>query len=287
MSEDNVILNTEDNASEETVTESSIEDAQVSEEVEAVSTDPAEVSTEDSETTASSEVDVVAEDTDDSSKDVEVVESTATSVELDGEFLAAIVSKLKELNIFAEVSNGNQEDSVEETEVVEAESSEEIESSNGASESGLHEEVATEDSKYSELKEDYANALRRVEELETRLVTVLSGLAEEKGKVFSEDQAVTLEVLSGWFDNMKEDSSKQVRKISKTVESPSVSSSDNGTSPTEDRSYLDGLGDYEKNVLRRYSDIIESNGKDAAERYLGSKKRYLPRGFHPSKLLES
>ena len=64
------------------------------------------------------------------------------------------------------------------------------------------------------------------------------------------------------------------------VEDPSISSSDasSSTVATGER-----LGGFEQTVIVNYNKILERDGLDAAEIFLTSQRRYLPRGFHPSK----
>jgi hypothetical protein len=42
------------------------------------------------------------------------------------------------------------------------------------------------------------------------------------------------------------------------------------------------LGDFEKTIVEKFQQILETDGEGAAERYVATKQRYLPRGFHPT-----
>lgn len=148
---------------------------------------------------------------------------------------------------------------------------------------GWEQEVPTQ-SDTAIVKEDYISALRRVSELEDKLNAVLDAHAELLDKSFPEaTNEERLEVKSTWFDSIKSvDSKEKVFSVeSKTivnVENPSVGSADE-SAPTGSTKVL---GEFEKKIIDQYNEIKETDGAITAERYLKSKSRYLPRGFHPS-----
>ena len=61
------------------------------------------------------------------------------------------------------------------------------------------------------------------------------------------------------------------------ITNPSIANSNDGVTPKSK------LGNFEKSVITKYNQIRETDGTDAAENYLHGKRRYLPRGFHPTK----
>jgi len=151
---------------------------------------------------------------------------------------------------------------------------------------GWEQEVPTQ-SDTAIVKEDYVSALRRVSELEDKLNAVLDAHAELLDKDFSKaTDEERLEVMSTWFDSIKSvDSKEKVFSVeSKTivnVENPSVGSADE-SAPTGSKK---ALGEFEKKIIDQYNEIKEADGAITAERYLKSKSRYLPRGFHPSNFI--
>ena len=137
----------------------------------------------------------------------------------------------------------------------------------------------------SELKQDYVSSLNKIEELETKLANVIKVLATVHGKDFSKvDSNDRLEVLCTWFDTIDNGEEDTETVICEKVENPSVATSD--SSPPAGIRFKQ-LGNFEQSIISRYNDIVENGGANAAERYLQSRRRYLPRGFHPSKLNES
>ena len=133
---------------------------------------------------------------------------------------------------------------------------------------------------YEELKTDHAVALKRIQELEDKLVTVLETYAKESN-VSSDSEKDKLSFYVNWFDNMstkvEEDNTANISVDA--IENPSVASSTTPSIIHDKR-----IGSFEKSIVDRYHEILEISGKDAAEGYLVSKRRYLPRGFHPNKL---
>jgi len=55
--------------------------------------------------------------------------------------------------------------------------------------------------------------------------------------------------------------------------------------PADRKQSISELGDFEKSVVSRFEEILTTKGLDAAEQYVSTQKRYLPRGFHPSKYI--
>tara|TARA_Y100001973_G_scaffold39802_1_gene59612 strand:- start:3871 stop:5829 length:1959 start_codon:yes stop_codon:yes gene_type:complete len=133
---------------------------------------------------------------------------------------------------------------------------------------------------YEALKADHAVALKQVQELEDKLTVVLEAFAKSNNVVSDSDED-KLSFYVNWFDNMstkvEEDSTEEIS--ADAIENPSLASS---TTPSIIRDKR--LGSFEKSIVNRYHEILEISGKDAAEGYLVSKRRYLPRGFHPNKL---
>ncbi len=61
------------------------------------------------------------------------------------------------------------------------------------------------------------------------------------------------------------------------VEDPSIASSDSEKKKTK-------LGKFEQRIVDHYTELLEKDGEDVANKYLDSKSGYLPRGFHPNNL---
>ncbi|MBM07986.1 MAG: hypothetical protein CMF69_00180, partial [Magnetovibrio sp.] len=126
---------------------------------------------------------------------------------------------------------------------------------------------------YEDLREDYKVALQRIEELENKLVKALSFFKKDED---CKDQ----ESLEKWFSDIVNRDSETTSREVPSVENPSVASSNTTESLDCDR-----LGKYEKTIVDNYRNILTNDGADAAERFLASKRRYLPRGFHPRKFI--
>jgi len=138
-----------------------------------------------------------------------------------------------------------------------------------------------EDGQLAELKKDYTEALKRIQMLEGRLEKAINAIAEyRKDSVSTEKGENKLEILWTYFDSI--DTTQAVESKSVViVEDPSVSSSDESSKTNPNRKRL---GNFEQNIINTYTKLLDDDGIDAAEYYLRSKKQYLPRGFHPSKL---
>jgi hypothetical protein len=138
------------------------------------------------------------------------------------------------------------------------------------------------DGALTELQRDYSTALAKVEDLEKKLETALEFVAKYNKKEISfEKDDNKLEVLVKYFDSIcKEENGEAKSTPMAVVENPSVNSSDVVTVSKK----VAKLGNFEKSVIDNYNLIVERDGLNAAEKFLGSQGRYLPRGFHPSKL---
>lgn len=138
------------------------------------------------------------------------------------------------------------------------------------------------DEALTELQRDYATALARVEDLEKKLETALEFVAKYNNKEISfEKDDNRLEVLVTYFDSICEKNNSEAETTPMAVvENPSVDSSDVVTPSKK----VAKLGNFEKSVIENYNLIVERDGLNAAEKFLVSQGRYLPRGFHPSKL---
>ena len=133
------------------------------------------------------------------------------------------------------------------------------------------------------LQKDYQNALATIQDLESKLENAILRIAKIQDKQISfEEDSNRLEVLLGYFDSISntDEVSEIEPKAVVVVEDPSISSSDasSSTVATGER-----LGGFEQTVIVNYNKILERDGLDAAEIFLTSQRRYLPRGFHPSK----
>ena len=136
------------------------------------------------------------------------------------------------------------------------------------------------DQAFTDLQKDYAVALRKIESLENKLESAIKVIADSKNKDFSfEKDDNRLEVLVSYFDSICTSDNDEAKPIA-VVENPSVDSSDVVTTSKS----VAKLGGFEKTVVDNYNLIVERDGLNAAEKYLDSQARYLPRGFHPSKL---
>ena len=136
------------------------------------------------------------------------------------------------------------------------------------------------DQELSEIQKDYSEALAKIQSLEEKLESAIQVIAKYENKEFSfEKDANRLEVLVTYFDSICSEDDNKAKSVV-VVENPSVDSSDVVTASKA----MTKLGGFEKTVVDNYNLIIERDGLNAAESYLSSQARYLPRGFHPSKL---
>ena len=121
---------------------------------------------------------------------------------------------------------------------------------------------------YENLVEDYKVALHKIENLESKLTTVFKHFGD-KSDSFEE-----------WFSTLVDSDSKNPSREVTQIENPSVVNRD-----TTVNTACDKLGKYERAIVDSYLNLLNNNGADAAERFLASKRRYLPRGFHPRKFI--
>ena len=129
------------------------------------------------------------------------------------------------------------------------------------------------DGKYQELKQDYEKSLNKIETLKNNLDTLSKVLMTKMNIEDSySDLDERIEGIVKWLSNEE----KEI-VVADSLENPSIAnSSDSIVTKNE-------LGSFEKSVITKYNTIRETDGNDAAERYLFNKRRYLPRGFHPTK----
>ncbi len=121
---------------------------------------------------------------------------------------------------------------------------------------------------YENLVEDYKVALHKIEDLESKLTAVFKHFGD-KSDSFEE-----------WFSTLVDSDSKNPSREVTQIENPSVVNRD-----TTVNTACDKLGKYESAIVDSYLNLLNNNGADAAERFLASKRRYLPRGFHPRKFI--
>jgi len=129
------------------------------------------------------------------------------------------------------------------------------------------------DGKYQELKQDYEKSLNKIETLKNNLDTLSKVLMTKMNIEDSySDLDERIEGIVKWLSNEE----KEI-VVADSLDNPSIAnSSDSIVTKNE-------LGSFEKSVITKYNTIRETDGNDAAERYLFNKRRYLPRGFHPTK----
>ena len=121
---------------------------------------------------------------------------------------------------------------------------------------------------YKNLVEDHKVALLKIEDLESKLTTVFNHYGDNNGS------------FDDWFSTLVDSDSKNTSREVRTIENPSVVNKD-----TTVNIACDKLGKYERAIVDSYLNLLNNNGADAAERFLASKRRYLPRGFHPRKFI--
>lgn len=144
-------------------------------------------------------------------------------------------------------------------------------------------ETSNDDDKYSELKNDYTQALLQVEQLTTKLATVFDMISSKLGKDFSDvSEEDKLTMLRDWSvtTDLNSDSESGV-KINGVVENPSVGSTDTSNEKTETKQ----LGAFENRFINQYKDIATKNGETAANAFFRSQRRYLPNNFDPREFL--
>lgn len=134
---------------------------------------------------------------------------------------------------------------------------------------------------YDELKSDYAQALKTVDELKEQLTAALEAhVTALDAQVSSTEDTARLDSLLTWFGNIKpvekesKDSKNPIEHI-KPVENPGVSSSQD----SKPKKKLDSLGSFEQKILNNYKQIRDESGQDAADQWLYTKRNYLPRGL--------
>jgi hypothetical protein len=135
------------------------------------------------------------------------------------------------------------------------------------------------------LNRDLDAARTLAQSLKDRLMEVVLHFAE-RAKTLEGDAEAKLDAALQWFDTIKKETASSV--LDNHVENPagfdrSGTSSDNG----EKRILVSSLGEFEQRVLRTFKDLAKDKGPEAAERWLNTQRRYLPRGFHPNNLQES
>lgn len=158
------------------------------------------------------------------------------------------------------------------------------------------------DTKYEDLKTDYINALKQIDNMTEKLIASLEKLAIHEGQVFEslDNNVEKLDLLITWFDSIgliKEN--EEANSVEETVnegevevrdevesiqvvENPSENSSE-GVNPVK----LDSLSPYEINVLKRYKELLDNNenGTHDANRYFNQVRRYVSRNFNPNELI--
>ena len=92
------------------------------------------------------------------------------------------------------------------------------------------------------------------------------------------DKMIKLKSLEEWFSDTVSRNSEITSREVPSIENPSI---------VDRTSNLDSdkLGKYEKTIVDNYRTLLTNNGADTAEEYFASKRRYLPRGFHPRKFI--
>ena len=108
----------------------------------------------------------------------------------------------------------------------------------------------------------------KIEDLESKLTTVFNHYGDDNDS------------FNNWFSTLVDSDSKNTSREVRTIENPSVVNKD-----TTVNIACDKLGKYERAIVDSYLNLLNNNGADAAERFLASKRRYLPRGFHPRKFI--
>jgi len=136
-----------------------------------------------------------------------------------------------------------------------------------------------------ELQKDYAEALRQVQELKDRLNSVLEYVSDDKSKVFSEDCENKLEEMWDWFGTIGSEDNSILDNVNK-VDNPSeagasVKSEDSGEKDPEKKD-ASTLSRFDRKAFDQFHNLKDSQGEAAAEAYLNSVLKYVPRGFHPS-----
>jgi len=133
------------------------------------------------------------------------------------------------------------------------------------------------DDKYQALKQDYEKSLNKIEVLKKSLDNLSKMLIVKMNIEDSySDLDERIEGIVKWLGNEKEEL-VTVDSLENSLENPSIANS-NDSIVTKN-----ALGSFEQSVITKYNTIRETDGNDAAERYLFNKRRYLPRGFHPTK----
>lgn len=118
------------------------------------------------------------------------------------------------------------------------------------------------------LQRDYAAALQQIEILQQNL----ENLQNSQTTLDTEDATSQNEVVV----------SSPVTEI-QHVDNPSIAGHGTGTELATAK-----LGDYERNIVARYQDILNKQGKNAAELFLYRKKaaRYVPQNFNPIQYIQ-
>ena len=133
-------------------------------------------------------------------------------------------------------------------------------------------------SEYEALKEDHQVVLKRVEWLEAKLQDLLNLLAKTSSEVLTGNDTSVEKLVESLNDNICNEEAVKTRETVAKIENPSVASS-------EATKAIDDLGSFEKSVVKQYDKLLSTKGLGAANNYLASKRRYLPRGFHPNKFI--
>lgn len=124
------------------------------------------------------------------------------------------------------------------------------------------------------LKEDYAQALRTIDEFKVKVESLEQKLADNEGTRVN-------------IADVSEETTNSTPKIT-SVENPSVDSSDPKADTATTRAQDSTLGSFEKKVLERYKLIRDERGETEADAYIRYKKSrgHLKRSFDAKKLIE-
>jgi hypothetical protein len=108
---------------------------------------------------------------------------------------------------------------------------------------------------------------------------------ESKNSDFEKDISDLRNEIKALKELLSGENKEQTKEIKDeaVVENPSIASSDERSTPKE--SLRDNLGNYEKKIIKKYNEILQTDGEIKANDYFISKSRYLKKGFDPKKYI--
>lgn len=156
-------------------------------------------------------------------------------------------------------------------------------------------ESTTDSADHAELKVDYTAALKKIEDLEGKLLGILKAHKAEVDVSATVDDT-KLDLMLDWFDNVEVESDKaeqdnQTDKSNKgTLEHPNkgLTPVESPNSVTADHTATDSkLTNFQKSIVTKYKDTLTKDGEYTAAAYYRTVAKYLPSDFDITKYADT